>query len=88
MTAPLLTPTPWRTVDRGPDAPDDERLHASEGAARAYLDALPPGRVAVSCRAWPCRQRGGWLVPVEAGWATVPVGTLRREGAGMGARKG
>ena len=79
--APLLTP--WRTVDRAVDpagAPHHEALHASEGAAHAYLDALPPGRVAVSCRAWPCRQRGGWLVPVEAGWATVPAGALRREG--------
>ena len=72
---PILTP--WRTVDRGPDAPDAEHLHASEADARAYLAALPAGRVAVSCRCWPCRQRGAWLVPVEKGWPNVPVGALR-----------
>jgi hypothetical protein len=76
VKAPILTP--WRTVDRGPDAPDCEALHADEPTARAYLDALPAGRVAVSARAWPCRQRGAWLVPVEQGWANVPVGRLLR----------
>ncbi len=75
MSAPVLPY--WRTVDRGPDAPDCEALHASEADARAYLDTLPPGRVAVSARAWPCRQRGAWLVPVEKGWPNVPVGALR-----------
>ena len=79
MKAPILTP--WRTVDRALDpatgAPHYEALHASEADARAYLDTLPPGRVAVSARAWPCRQRGAWLVPVEQGWANVPVGRLR-----------
>ena len=74
-TPPILTP--WRTVDRGPDAPDAEHLHASEADARAYLDALPADRMALSARAWPCRQRGAWLVPVEQGWANVPVGRLR-----------
>lgn len=76
VTTPTL-PT-WRTTDRGPDAPDAQHVHASEADARAYLDALPAGRVAVSCRAWPTRQRGAWLVPVEAGWYPVAVGSLRR----------
>jgi hypothetical protein len=78
---PLLIPAPWRTVDRAADpvtgAPDAEHLHASEAEARAYLDALPAGRRAVSARAWPCRQRGAWLVPEEAGWTAQPVGALR-----------
>jgi hypothetical protein len=80
VKAPILPY--WRTVDRAADpatgAPHYEALHADEPTARAYLDALPAGRVAVSARAWPCRQRGAWLVPVEQGWANVPVGRLRR----------
>lgn len=80
MSAPILPY--WRTVDRAIDpatgAPNAEHLHASESAARAYLAALPADRMALSARAWPCRQRGAWLVPVEAGWANVPVGRLRR----------
>jgi len=74
---PLLSPTPWRTVDRGPDAPDAEHLHASEAEARLYLQGLPEWRAVVSARAWPCRQRGAWLVPEEPGWTAQPVGTLR-----------
>jgi len=79
VKAPILTP--WRTVDRGPDAPDCEALHADEPTARAYLDALPPGRVAVSCRAHPCQQRGSRLVPVEPGWPTLPAALLRPRAA-------
>ncbi len=79
MSPPILTP--WRTVDRGPDAPDCEALHASEAEARAYLDALPPGRIAASCRCWPCRQRGSRLVPVEPGWPTLPASLLRPRAA-------
>jgi hypothetical protein len=77
--SPILTP--WRTVDRGPDAPDAEHLHASEAAARLYLQGLPEYRVAVSCRAHPCRQRGAWLVPVEPGWPTLPASLLRPRAA-------
>ena len=75
MSAPVLPY--WRTVDRGPDAPDYEALHASEADARLYLQGLPEYRSAVSCRAHPCRQRGSRLVPVEPGWPTLPAALLR-----------
>ena len=83
MTAPILPY--WRTVDRALDpatgAPHYEALHASEADARAYLDALPAGRVAASCRAHPCQQRGSRLVPIEPGWPTLPAVLLRPRAA-------